>query len=341
MKPYRIQTGFTLVELLVVIAIIGVLIALLLPAVQAAREAARRMQCSNNLKQLALATHNYHDINNAFPPDGFPEYNGGTRNRHWMGVFARLLPFYEQGALYATLNFSKNFKRFTSGFSGTQLDTPTDSALPNEDAARNRMATLLCPSSDELMSSDSGERDTAQWYTTHYLGVAGAAGEKAPDYVEDYRALTKWNGTSISSAKSGQELAGNGLIYSGSNAGFFTLNDGSSNTFIFGELSWTKFMAYRGWHRGTQMGSSTSIYYLSAKGSNKEFGINVARRAYHSGDTATYNAQSSIGNYGAWGSNHSGGTQFAYADGSVQFHPDTLNVAILLAKSTADEGESD
>src|SRR3954447_15007821 len=103
----RSRRGFTLIELLVVIAIIGVLIALLLPAVQAAREAARRAQCTNNLKQIALAMHNYHDTVGSFPPGGI---SGGDPNGWWSGgwwpwtVF--ILPAMEQGTLYNAINFS-------------------------------------------------------------------------------------------------------------------------------------------------------------------------------------------------------------------------------------------
>src|SRR5688572_17681540 len=95
------RRGFTLVELLVVIAIIGILVALLLPAVQAARESARRMQCSNNLKQIGLGLHNYHDTIKCFPPGRW----GGTGGKVW-GPHSLILPFIEQGNAHALIDFS-------------------------------------------------------------------------------------------------------------------------------------------------------------------------------------------------------------------------------------------
>src|SRR6059036_1967376 len=105
----HLRSAFTLVELLVVIAIIGVLVALLLPAVQAAREAARRAQCSNNLKQLSLALHNYENTHNTLPPAGI--------DSNQMSWTVLLLPFFEQQALYDQFNFNKgswnSFNRIT------------------------------------------------------------------------------------------------------------------------------------------------------------------------------------------------------------------------------------
>lgn len=101
---YAKRRGFTLVELLVVIAIIGILIALLLPAVQSAREAARRMQCQNNLKQLGLALHNYHDTHDTFPPGAFWYNNAENRG----SILIQLLPFIEQQNLYNQFDFTKN-----------------------------------------------------------------------------------------------------------------------------------------------------------------------------------------------------------------------------------------
>src|SRR6201996_3064922 len=99
--------GFTLIELLVVIAIIAVLIALLLPAVQAAREAARRIQCTNNLKQLGLGMHNYESSNNVLPPQEVMTFTGTTVfwKSQW-GVSSRVVPYLEQGALYNAMNFT-------------------------------------------------------------------------------------------------------------------------------------------------------------------------------------------------------------------------------------------
>ena len=100
----RRKSGFTLVELLVVIAIIGILIALLLPAVQAAREAARRASCSNKMKQIGLALHNYHDSHKEFPPDAI-WLGSGTRPERNFTWIALLLPFMEQGPLYDQIDF--------------------------------------------------------------------------------------------------------------------------------------------------------------------------------------------------------------------------------------------
>ena len=121
------RRGFTLIELLVVIAIIAVLIALLLPAVQAAREAARRSQCTNNLKQMALASLNFESTNSTLPPNYAPRpLAGGSR----ANVLANLMPYLEQGNLYNTWNF--------------QLDS--NNRIENDTARTMQVNAYLCPS---------------------------------------------------------------------------------------------------------------------------------------------------------------------------------------------------
>ena len=133
----RKHRGFTLIELLVVIAIIAILIALLLPAVQQAREAARRTQCKNNLKQIGLALHNYHDVNRAFPPGWVPQLSStgavsNTRRSSWAwSVF--ILPYIDQAPLFNQL---------------TQTPVPVYPnfpVLPGDDLDRN-LAAFTCPS---------------------------------------------------------------------------------------------------------------------------------------------------------------------------------------------------
>ncbi|XZE19088.1 DUF1559 domain-containing protein [Pirellulaceae bacterium SH449] len=124
------SSGFTLVELLVVIAIIGILVGLLLPAVQSAREAARRIQCQNNLKQLALAAHNFHDAYKRFPSGGLPPTaTSGSQ----FSALAQLLPFIEQGNVYAMIDLSVP----------VQHDA-------NANARNTQISTFLCPSEPRM-----------------------------------------------------------------------------------------------------------------------------------------------------------------------------------------------
>ncbi len=131
-------SGFTLIELLVVIAIIAILIALLLPAVQQAREAARRSTCKNNLKQIGIALHNYHEAYNIFPANGVAgttEDVGGRYVQDWLAWsgFAMLLPYLDQAPVYEQIDFSY---RWDSNVAGTRNNT----------MARTKIAAFLCPS---------------------------------------------------------------------------------------------------------------------------------------------------------------------------------------------------
>ena len=144
------RRGFTLIELLVVIAIIGVLIALLLPAVQSARESARRAQCTNNLKQLGLAIHNYVSTNDALPPGGqvrsniyaAPNGPGWVDGPQNFSMKCRLLPFMEQGTLYNAMNFSVS----AIWNQGDGIARPVDGFYINQTARPTKVAFFTCPS---------------------------------------------------------------------------------------------------------------------------------------------------------------------------------------------------
>jgi len=172
------RSGFTLVELLVVIAIIGVLIALLLPAVQQAREAARRMQCTNNLKQIMLATHNYHDTFRAFP---------STRdNRGGWSAQARLLPFLEQAALETAIDYNVPYAEYHTG--GTH-----ENALGGKILPAMRVNAFLCPSEPkDQVRLDGGNEyhyplnygaNHGSWFV--YDGQNGGNGAFRPQFNTD------------------------------------------------------------------------------------------------------------------------------------------------------------
>ena len=195
------RRGFTLIELLVVIAIIGVLIALLLPAVQAAREAARRGQCSNNLKQIGLAMHNYETALSVFPPGRLNTYVKG--NGHCWGAYSQLMPYLELGALFNAMNFSMN----------PDPDYTTTSAVVNETAAVTIVTTLLCPS--------DGSQTLVQ------VGGGLYAGHNYPVNVG--------SGYAVVQAPPGGQPAPNGIFYENAAIRIADVLDGTSQTAAIAE----------------------------------------------------------------------------------------------------------
>lgn len=156
------RNAFTLVELLVVIAVIGILVGLLLPAVQAAREAARRMQCGNNMKQIGLAIHNYHGAHRSIPTTTTgPDSMGNACGSGFYSWLAMVLPYVEQGNLYESIDFDRPLSDHCNyAHSSDYLDYGIDPNHPNADAARTLVGTYLCPSDPAgvVQFHDGGEQ---------------------------------------------------------------------------------------------------------------------------------------------------------------------------------------
>jgi prepilin-type N-terminal cleavage/methylation domain-containing protein/prepilin-type processing-associated H-X9-DG protein len=211
------RRGFTLIELLVVIAIIAVLIALLLPAVQAAREAARRAQCVNNMKQLGLGLHNYHSINDCFPPGGLVGYNYPSSAYNLNGsysAFARMLGSLEQQALYNAANWS------------LECDQDAYGTYANSTVTLMRLATFLCPSNPPPNYLGTG---TAPLNTTNCPGN---------NYYCSTGSSLEWGG--YGGPLSGPAITSGGPPNGPFNSGGAPLGirdfvDGSSNTIACGE----------------------------------------------------------------------------------------------------------
>jgi prepilin-type N-terminal cleavage/methylation domain-containing protein/prepilin-type processing-associated H-X9-DG protein len=216
--PSRPSRAFTLIELLVVIAIIAVLIALLLPAVQAAREAARRAQCVNNLKQLGVALHNYHAAANTFPPGGCISAvgQGNFGNGNLWGAWSAqtmLLPYLEQQQIFSALNFS--VETWNNG-AGTAMNVTGIAA---------RLNTFLCPSSP--LPPSSATLATVNGVTYALPGNC---------YFFSTGSSVMWRGDAGAKDTSGQPAIPNGVFnVGGSGYGLRDITDGSSNTVAAGE----------------------------------------------------------------------------------------------------------
>jgi len=283
------KLGFTLVELLVVIAIIGILIALLLPAVQAAREAARRSQCTNNLKQIGLALHNYHDTHNVFPP-------GYVDGKGWL-VTTFILPYVEQASLYDKLNTRD----------AMNLADATQLAL-----ARTVVPGYLCPSSQETDPTQNTRlgvyNNGANRYiaVSNYLPVTGSG---------DIRCNSK----DITSGAA----AANGLFFDNSNIKMSHITDGTSNTFAFTERATDpKYTYWRGsvWAGATIQQWGSNPWYCGTNGYEAIRWFMVATRYSWSLINLTTWGHPPT-------SMHPGGCNFVMADGSVHFISETIDAA--------------
>ncbi len=243
-RPHR-QEGFTLVELLVVIAIIGILVALLLPAVQAAREAARRMQCTNNLKQIALSSHNFHDTYKQMPPGILgpipdPQYPpGANKGRHqYIGALVYLLPFLEQQNVYDRIDSALNVKVDSfypmDDTSGDRVNTWWSQSA-SWSAAQSRIPAFVCPSANPF----ANQRTFAYLYTKQTTVTGGYWNSPMPQLGRTNYAPSAGGigeGTRTSDGQSTGWTQYKGLYWPRSQNRFADMLDGTSNTIAFGEV---------------------------------------------------------------------------------------------------------
>ena len=300
--------GFTLIELLVVIAIIAVLIALLLPAVQAAREAARRSQCVNNLKQLALAVMNYESANLSFPPAELDCECGTPGNAHnGPSTWVALLPQMEQSALYNAYNFSKIWRNYS-----------------NVTVAATALNVLTCPS-DPTASTPTTPMPP-QYYSGNEPAPSGSFQQAHNSYVTcggiyytDYRPAALYPPDSCVAVWS---ASAKGVIVADTVVRLASITDGTSNTMMLSEkahaiLCDTCPTSKSSWHVWNVGGWGDTQF-------DTEYPINAYRRLNYAAFPTGFATGGDWVPLESVSSYHPGGANFAFCDGSVRFIKETI-----------------
>jgi len=306
------RSAFTLIELLVVIAIIATLVAILLPAVQQAREAARRSTCKNNLKQIGIALHNYHDTYNRLPA-GWIVDNGNAAAACY-GWAVSILPFMEQTALYDAINMN-NPRRLKDLYVATPA--PADQAL-----LQSKIPSYRCPSDttpDVNSLQTFGAANHFPVSTSNYIGTVGSISPQVSGTVPNLTIPR-----------------GEGMFFGNSFLGFKDNTDGLSNTIYIGERD------------GGRSRAATATTYKAANwlgiGQQNTNGANgtggcLARTNFRINyDHALNGAPENMGK--GFSSLHKGGAQFTMGDGAVRFISENINLgAVFTGLGTRDSGE--
>ncbi len=339
MKPSRRRTGFTLIELLVVIAIIAILIGLLLPAVQKVREAAARMKCSNNLKQIGLALHNYESSNGKFPPL-YPFAAPGTTTpnyRYTWSVLAQINPYLEQTAIYNKMDLTQPI----------YVGSPAAISPQNSFAVVQKIAIFLCP-------SDKGE-PVSSAYGVQNMGPT--------NYVACH-------GTGTTGGGYGSPVNADGIFVTQTGYKFTDIADGSSNTVAFSESilgdgaeatmtqpgderTAYKYTGYSGtlpsdtncagtptnWNGYNRRGFMWASGEVRCVSYNHYYAPNSKSFDCVANDPTAANFTYLGVGYRAARSRHTGGVNCLLGDGSVRFVRDSVDLAVWRGASTRAGGE--
>jgi len=312
------RRGFTLIELLVVIAIIAILVALLLPAVQQAREAARRSSCKNNLKQIGVAVHNYHDVHSVFPPSyidatpnlGDPAGTTAQSDTNGLGWGSMILPMIEQAPLYDQIG------QQTGGFAYHWMDSNFDGTGSAADAipsAKSIIPTYICPS-DPMGGVNT---DKNSFGLSNYTANAGNGA--ARDKLGVFYTNSKIRFRDITDGTSSTVMI---IERTTQNDGPTTLNCGGTRCTWSGSI-WIgprDISSVAGWHTG--------VYALDVES--------------YGGASATYLIGRSAASWGEdWGSasTHTGGLQTAMCDGSVRFLSENIDMIVYRSIRSRGKGE--
>lgn len=300
MNISRRHNAFTLIELLVVIAIIGILVAILLPAVQAAREAARRTQCHNNLKQIGVALHNYHDTLKTFPPGWLADEPLGEPG--W-GLLAHTLPFMEYQNLHDQIDFNHGI--------GEEI---------NEEPRMAHIPIFICPSDTSINIVELGHLEDDHDHD-HDPFMPVLHGDDDDDHDHDHEEPIFVSKSNYSGVFGDTEIdespgSGRGMFYFYSKVRMRDIHDGTSNTFLMGE-------------RSIEMGG------ISWVGVFHDADAPFAR---HLG-SCDHVPNSPSGHFEDFRSFHPQGANFLMADGSVHLIPDTIDLKVYKGLSTRNKGE--
>jgi prepilin-type N-terminal cleavage/methylation domain-containing protein/prepilin-type processing-associated H-X9-DG protein len=302
--PARRRSAFTVIELLVVIAIIGVLIALLLPAVQQAREGGRRAQCFNNLKQIGVALHNYTDVHKRLPVGAY--YFGPVGSYENGSIIVRLLPYLEREALYNAFNFQRppiDLQRFDDG------------AL----IGAKPLGNLTCPSDGKMIASPLGLANV------NYVASNGSA---ARINNSSCSCPHPWNGLALSPYDDPMNFSGP-FTRRGVHVRLQDVVDGLSHTIFFGEtLPACSVHAREGWSRSNNMqGFASTTIPINFDSCNESAALGCRR-------PCNWNVES------GFKSRHPGGSHFLMGDGSVSFHSVSIDMRVFQALGGKSEGRS-